>query len=103
MTDDWEYDWDFPKAWLFTITIMTTVGYGHISPKTFGGKMFCILYALIGKPKHKIFPSTSLLRALSSDEDTKAKSNIVLIFAIMDHGCRMSNEGINEKNPKCLG
>ena len=48
MTEDWEYDWDFPKAWLFTITIMTTVGYGHIAPKTFGGKMFCILYALIG-------------------------------------------------------
>ena len=59
MTDDWEYDWDFPKAWLFTITIMTTVGYGHISPKTFGGKMFCILYALIGKPKHQIFPPLS--------------------------------------------
>ena len=51
MTEDWEYDWDFPKAWLFTITIMTTVGYGHIAPKTFGGKMFCILYALIGKYK----------------------------------------------------
>ena len=49
MTDSWEYDWDFPKAWLFTITIMTTVGYGHISPKTFWGKMFCIVYALIGK------------------------------------------------------
>ena len=80
MTDDWEYDWDFPKAWLFTITIMTTVGYGHISPKTFGGKMFCILYALIGKPKHKIFPPLST--ELSSDEDTKAKSHVIIIITI---------------------
>ena len=89
MTDDWEYDWDFPKAWLFTITIMTTVGYGHISPKTFGGKMFCILYALIGKSKHGHYFHPCLLRLLSSDENKEAKSNVVLIFAITDHGCLM--------------
>ena len=55
MTDEWEYDWDFPKAWLFTITIMTTVGYGHISPKTDGGKLFCMGYALIGIPLLLVF------------------------------------------------
>ena len=26
MTEDWEYGWTWPKAFLFTVTIMTTIG-----------------------------------------------------------------------------
>ncbi|KAF0304639.1 Open rectifier potassium channel protein 1 [Amphibalanus amphitrite] len=48
--NDWNYDWTFPKSLLFTITIMTTIGYGHISPVTFAGQMFTICYAMIGTP-----------------------------------------------------
>ena len=35
--DTWSYDWTPPNAVLFTVTIMTTVGYGHISPKSDNG------------------------------------------------------------------
>ena len=36
-------------------TFLIFVGYGHIAPKTVGGKMFCLLYALIGIPLMIVF------------------------------------------------
>ena len=46
--DTWEYDWSFNKALLFAITIMTTIGYGHVAPKTLLGQVFTIFYSIPG-------------------------------------------------------
>uniref|UniRef100_A0A668ASQ9 Potassium channel subfamily K member 4 n=1 Tax=Myripristis murdjan TaxID=586833 RepID=A0A668ASQ9_9TELE len=42
--------WDLASAFFFSGTIITTIGFGNISPKTNGGQLFCIFYALVGIP-----------------------------------------------------
>ncbi|CAF3710971.1 unnamed protein product [Rotaria sordida] len=42
--------WKFPGAFYFSLTVITTIGYGHSCPTTSWGKFFCMLYAVIGIP-----------------------------------------------------
>ncbi|XP_034554790.1 potassium channel subfamily K member 3a [Notolabrus celidotus] len=42
--------WKFAGSFYFAITVITTIGYGHAAPSTNGGKVFCMLYALLGIP-----------------------------------------------------
>ncbi|XP_029956927.1 potassium channel subfamily K member 4 [Salarias fasciatus] len=42
--------WDLASAFFFSGTIITTIGFGNISPKTEGGQLFCIFYTLVGIP-----------------------------------------------------
>ncbi|KAK2825893.1 hypothetical protein Q5P01_020107 [Channa striata] len=43
-------NWNWPNAVIFAATVITTIGYGNIAPKTSGGRVFCIFYGLFGVP-----------------------------------------------------
>ncbi|CAF0871027.1 unnamed protein product [Adineta ricciae] len=42
--------WTYANSLLFAITIITTIGYGNITPTTWEGQLCCICYATIGIP-----------------------------------------------------
>uniref|UniRef100_A0A8C9SFK6 Potassium channel subfamily K member 4 n=1 Tax=Scleropages formosus TaxID=113540 RepID=A0A8C9SFK6_SCLFO len=49
-TTTFSSQWDLASAFFFSGTIITTIGFGNISPKTEWGQLFCIFYALVGIP-----------------------------------------------------
>ncbi|XP_064101995.1 LOW QUALITY PROTEIN: uncharacterized protein LOC135212471 [Macrobrachium nipponense] len=53
--------WSVVDSIYFTMTAVTTIGYGHIAPQTRYGRLFCVLYSLVG------VPLTCILMAKSSD------------------------------------
>lgn len=55
-SDEYEtpYIWTFYHSFYFVFTVVSTVGYGNISPNSTFGRMFMILYAIIGLPLNAI-------------------------------------------------
>uniref|UniRef100_A0A8C8RHC4 Potassium two pore domain channel subfamily K member 5 n=1 Tax=Pelusios castaneus TaxID=367368 RepID=A0A8C8RHC4_9SAUR len=43
-------NWNWPNAVIFAATVITTIGYGNVAPKTAAGRLFCIFYGLFGVP-----------------------------------------------------
>jgi len=58
--------WSFSGAVLFSLTVITTIGYGNITPQSEWGKLVTILYAIIGMPLFLLY--------LSNIGDVLAKS-----------------------------
>ena len=42
--------WKFSGAFYFALTVITMIGYGHSTPRTLKGKLFCMFYAISGIP-----------------------------------------------------
>uniref|UniRef100_A0A8C5QTB0 Potassium channel domain-containing protein n=1 Tax=Leptobrachium leishanense TaxID=445787 RepID=A0A8C5QTB0_9ANUR len=42
--------WDFVSSFFFSGTTLTTIGYGHPFPISWAGKVFCLVYSMIGIP-----------------------------------------------------
>ncbi|XP_066302457.1 potassium channel subfamily K member 10-like [Branchiostoma lanceolatum] len=56
-TDSSPPHWDFMPSITFSMTVVTTIGYGATTPKTTGGRVFVIFYALLGIPLTAAFLS----------------------------------------------
>uniref|UniRef100_A0A5F8G871 Potassium channel subfamily K member n=1 Tax=Monodelphis domestica TaxID=13616 RepID=A0A5F8G871_MONDO len=42
--------WELAGSFFFSISTITTIGYGNLSPQTMGARLFCIFFALLGIP-----------------------------------------------------
>ncbi|KAK5638802.1 hypothetical protein RI129_013097 [Pyrocoelia pectoralis] len=49
--------WSFPGAFLYSLTVITTIGYGNVVPRTKLGKVITIIYAIIGMPLFLLYLS----------------------------------------------
>ncbi|XP_061469289.1 potassium channel subfamily K member 16-like [Rhineura floridana] len=47
--------WDFSNSFFFVGSVLSTIGYGNLSPKTAGGQLFCVIFALFGIPLNIVF------------------------------------------------
>ncbi|GIX84512.1 potassium channel subfamily K member 1 [Caerostris extrusa] len=61
--------WTYGNSVLFSMTLLTTIGYGHLSPITVFGKIMCMIYTAVG------IPITLIILALYVDRLTSL-SNI---------------------------
>ena len=57
--------WTFPSALMFSLSVFTMIGFGHLVPRTEYGKIATIIYAVFGIPVYVLY-FMSMGRVLAS-------------------------------------
>ncbi|KAL5270718.1 hypothetical protein ACHWQZ_G001413 [Mnemiopsis leidyi] len=113
--------WNFWSALDFSATVLTTIGYGSMSPRTTAGKWICIFYSLAGIPIMAMYLalfSKGIVATISacitlfssvmsninrnfklSDMTTRVFSLLFLLFALFVFVCMWSGI-LNHTNPR---
>ncbi|XP_045603253.1 uncharacterized protein [Procambarus clarkii] len=77
--------WNVIGSLFYCVTVITTIGYGHVSPRTWEGKMVTIVYAIIGIPL--------MLLCLSNIGDSMATSFRFMYRRVCCVCCRSREDG----------
>uniref|UniRef100_A0A0A9W3F4 Two pore potassium channel protein sup-9 n=1 Tax=Lygus hesperus TaxID=30085 RepID=A0A0A9W3F4_LYGHE len=85
--------WKFAGAFYYATTVLTTIGYGHSTPNTIGGKLFTMCYAIVGIP-------LGLVMFQSIGERVNKLSSVVIKSVKKLFGCR--NIDASEINLICV-
>lgn len=53
-----DFEWTFARSFLYSLTVLTTIGYGSVAPRTTLGKTVTMIYAILGIPLTLLYLSS---------------------------------------------